>query len=226
MRCTLAGDVGSRGETPAFLFHVKHLLGVPETERLDAFVALLLRWTTKINLIGADDHSHVWQRHVEDSLQLIPVLPKGLDRAIDLGSGGGFPGLVLAIVTGLPFDLVEADRRKATFLREAARVTGAPATVHCVRIEACELPPADLVTARALAPLVRLLPWAAPLLREDGTLLLLKGATADEELTAADREWQMRVRRTPSATHPSAAILQITGLRRVSPDPSFPARGA
>jgi 16S rRNA (guanine527-N7)-methyltransferase len=183
--------------------------------RLQAFADLLLLWTEKINLIGRADRDRVWERHIDDSLQLVPLLPPHLVRAIDLGSGGGFPGLILSIATGIHFDLVESDQRKAAFLREAARVTLSPVTVHCTRIEGCRLPPADLVTARALAPLPRLLPLAAPFLHPDATLLLLKGESADAELTAAAREWQMQLRRTPSVTHPSASILQITGLRRV-----------
>ncbi len=130
-------------------------------------MALLLRWNGTINLIGrADaDPESVWDRHVANSLRLLPLMPPGAMAATDLGSGAGLPGLVLAVATGVPFALVEADRRKAAFLAEAARVTAAPVTVHCARIEAVRLGPAPLVTARALASLPRLLGYAAPLAR-------------------------------------------------------------
>lgn len=189
-----------------------------ETEaRLAVFAQLLLRWTGRINLIAAADRPRLWERHIADSLQLVPLLPP-VARAIDLGSGGGFPGLVLAIATGIAFDLVEADQRKAAFLREAARATAAPVTVHAARIESLRLAPAGLVTARALAPLPRLLGWAAPLLAPGGILLLPKGAGAADELTAARAEWHMTARAVPSRTDPAATILHLSDLRRVPPE--------
>jgi 16S rRNA (guanine527-N7)-methyltransferase len=136
-------------------------------------------------------------------------------RAIDLGSGGGFPGLVLALATGVPFDLVEADKRKAAFLREAARVTAAAVRIHPVRIEDARLPAAPLITARAVAPLPKLLALAAPLLAPGGTCLFLKGATAEDELTHTATQWHMQVAITHSRTAPSASILRITELSRV-----------
>ncbi len=185
-------------------------------DRLAAFVALLLRWQGTVNLISARDASpeRLWSRHVEDSLQLAPLIPPGAKTAIDLGSGAGFPGLVLAIATGLRFALVEADQRKAAFLREAARVTGTAASVHAGRIEALALPPADLVTARALASLPALLAWAAPLLAAGGVCLFPKGRGVEEELTAAAAGWHMQLRRVPSRTDPTATILCISELVR------------
>jgi 16S rRNA (guanine527-N7)-methyltransferase len=184
-------------------------------ERLQIYVDLLLRWTDRINLIAPGDRASVWERHIADSLQLAPLIPPGTMRALDLGSGGGLPGLVLAIATGIAFELVESDRRKAAFLREAIRATAATATVDTSRIEQCSAPLASLITARALAPLDRLLPLAAPLLADNGTLLLLKGASAEAELTAVAAQWHMRVTRHVSATNPLASILQITEVRRV-----------
>ncbi len=186
-----------------------------EDARLHRFVDLLLRWNASLNLIAARDASSVWERHVADSLQLVPLMPPGITRASDLGTGGGFPGLVLAIATNVAFDLVESDRRKAAFLRTAVLETGAPATVHACRIEDAVLPPTRLVTARALAPLPRLLPLAARLLADDGTCLLLKGAKVETELTAAAKDWDMAVDRTPSRTSPDGVVLRITGLRRL-----------
>jgi 16S rRNA (guanine527-N7)-methyltransferase len=182
--------------------------------RLRDFAALLLRWNATLNLIAARDAPVVWERHIADSLQLVPLMPPGIARAIDLGTGGGFPGLILAIATGVPFDLIESDRRKAAFLRTAVLETGAPATVHGCRIEDAPIPAAPLVTARALAPLPRLLPLAARLLTGDGTGLLLKGARVDEELVAAERSWAMTVERMPSRTSADGVVLRVTALRR------------
>jgi 16S rRNA (guanine527-N7)-methyltransferase len=182
-------------------------------DRLRQFADLLLRWNATLNLIAARDAGVVWDRHIADSLQLVPLMPANVARAIDLGTGGGFPGLVLAIATGVAFDLIESDRRKASFLRTAVLETGAPATVHCCRIEDAALPPAPLVTARALAPLPRLLPLAARLLTDDGVCLFLKGAKVEDELTAAERDWAMTVDRVPSQTSADGVALRIAGLR-------------
>lgn len=182
-------------------------------------IALLLRWNKTVNLIAKADEARVWDRHVADSLQLVPLISPWPLRAIDLGSGGGFPGLALAIITGIQFDLVESDRRKAAFLREAIRQTGAPAKVHPVRIEAAKLQPAPLITARALAPLPRLLELAAPLLAPGGTCLFLKGEEAEVELTQTATQWHMDVTRFPSRTAPRALVLRIDNLIRVPARP-------
>ena len=180
--------------------------------RLRAFATLLLRWTQRINLVSRNDQPHVWERHVLDSLRMAPLLPAGTERAIDLGSGAGLPGLVLAIATGIHFDLVESDRRKAAFLTEAAAITAAPVTVHCLRIEAAGVAPAPVVTARALAPLGELLGLAAPLLAPGGAMLFPKGAQANAEIDAARRDWRFTVSRHHSLHSP---ILRITEVSRV-----------
>lgn len=182
--------------------------------KLQQFADLLLRWNTSLNLIAARDADVIWDRHIADSLQLIPLMPAGVTRAIDLGTGGGFPGLVLAIETGVAFDLVECDRRKASFLRTAVLETGAPAKVHCCRIEDAQVPAASLVTARALAPLPRLLPLVSRLLTGDGVCLLLKGAKVEDELAAVESDWSMTVDRVPSKTSPDGVVLRLGGLRR------------
>jgi 16S rRNA (guanine527-N7)-methyltransferase len=196
---------------------VSSILGVSrETQaRLETFAAVLLRWNRTINLIARRDEAELWSRHIADSLQLLPLIPASAVRGIDLGSGGGFPGLMLAIATGIPFDLIEADRRKATFLREAARATQAPVQVHDVRAEIATLDPAPLVTSRALAPLPHLLAMAAPLVAPGGICLFLKGASVESELTAAAAEWHMQVKRVPSQTAPDACILRISDITRV-----------
>ena len=185
-------------------------------EALGRFVSLLLRWNRTINLVSRGDEAAIWERHIADSLQLVPLLPPGAARAVDLGSGGGFPGLVVAHATGVLFDLIEADQRKAAFLREAARLLKAPVRIHAARIEDTLIPAAPVVTARALARLPRLLDLAAPKLEVGGVALFLKGARGSDELTDARREWHMRVEQTPSRTAPGAVIYRISELRRVS----------
>jgi 16S rRNA (guanine527-N7)-methyltransferase len=183
-------------------------------QRLEAFTELLLRWNARINLVGRADIGAVWGRHVADSAQIAALVPPGTSRGIDLGSGAGFPGLILAIITGIEFDLIEADLRKAAFLREATRVTGAPARVHAVRIEAAEIAPAPLVTARALAPLPALLDLAHRFLRPGAVALFPKGAEVDRELTEAGRTWNMRVERFQSQTAPEGTILKLSEVVR------------
>lgn len=186
--------------------------------RLDSFVELLLRWNNRINLVADRDAAAIRTRHVADSLQLLPLLPPGDGPVGDLGSGGGFPGLVLAIASDRPFHLVESDRRKAAFLTEAAARLGlARVRVHPVRIEAVALPPLAAVTARALAPLAELLPHAARLLAPGGVAVFPKGRTAEDELTAARADWTLRVERFKSRTDPHATILRLSEIRRDGP---------
>lgn len=187
-----------------------------ETEdRLRAYADLLTRWNRTINLVSRNDIADVWNRHIEDVLQLVPLLPPNLTDAIDLGSGAGLPGLVLAIATNCHFHLIESDQRKAAFLGEATRITGAQTTVHACRIETATIPRVRLVTARALAPLSTLIELALPFLDQDGSLLAPKGQTAEAELTAAQTRWHMRVERIASVTSPAATILKITEVSRV-----------
>jgi 16S rRNA (guanine527-N7)-methyltransferase len=201
-----------------WVFHVEHSSEPNEVPRetLVPFRDLLLRWNKTVNLIAPRDEAVLWERHILDSLQLIPYIHPATSRAIDLGSGAGFPGLILALATGVPFDLIEADQRKAAFLREAIRITHAPARVHPCRIEAANVPSAPLITARALAPLSRLLTLSAPLLTSDGACLFLKGENAEVELTDAATQWHMHVERIPSRTAPNAFILRISHLSRAN----------
>ena len=204
------------------MFHVKHdgegIFGVSrETcRRLEIYGDLLLRWNSRINPDKPIDRNG----NVEPALCRLASACRSnscgvrrvlstSDRALD------FPGLVLAVATGITFDLIEADHRKAAFLREVAAATGAPiVVVHAVRAEKLELPPADLVTARALAPLADLLVLAAPLLKETGVALFPKGAHAERELTDAEAEWHMRVERHPSVTDPNGVIFRLTEVKR------------
>lgn len=182
-------------------------------ERLQAYADLLVKWQAKINLVGPATIPDLWRRHLLDSAQMAAHLPEG--PVLDLGSGAGFPGLVLAIMTGQPVHLVESDARKCAFLREAARVTGAAnATIHNKRIEAIAPFPVAAVTARALASLGQLLDWAAPFLQQHTQCLFLKGAKVDEELTQAGEHWKMASRRVASLSDPSGLILILSEVHR------------
>ncbi len=186
----------------------------------DTYVDLLLRWQRVKNLVAPSTLGQIWTRHIADSAQLLPLL--GDARTIvDLGSGAGFPGLVLAIANigkqGFHVHLVEANGRKASFLREVARVTGAPATVHAVRIEdftAKWQGKVDLVTARALASLSELLQLSAELLKTGSRALFLKGQDLDAELTQATKYWNINAEMTPSLTDSGGQIVSIGAATR------------
>jgi 16S rRNA (guanine527-N7)-methyltransferase len=181
--------------------------------RFEAYAELLVRWSARINLVGANTLGDLWRRHFLDSAQLFAHLPEGTRSLIDLGSGAGFPGLVLSI-SGVPgVELVEADARKCAFLREAARVAAAPVAIRNSRIEA--LPPhiVDVVTARGCAPLDRLLLLAQPFIGPDTVCLFPKGERAREELTAASQAWTMDATFHESRTDRRGVILC---LRRVA----------
>ena len=180
---------------------------------LNAYADLLRKWNQTINLVSAADLDVLWPRHIEDSLQLGALATPTPSRAIDLGSGAGFPGLILAIAFGIEVDLIEQDQRKAAFLREAAMVTTAPVRVHATKIERANVPPAPLVVSRALAPLPHLFRFAHPFIAEGGYCLFPKSAAVDIELAAAAKRWTMDVARFPSKTDPAGVILRVENLR-------------
>lgn len=193
--------------------------------RLETYAALLGKFQKAVNLVGPETLADPWHRHFLDSAQILPLLPPCPPdrplRLLDLGSGAGFPGLVLAIMAaggGSPLNvrLVESDARKAAFLREAARQTRAPATVENKRLEDIAPGPVDVITARAFAPLPRLLEQAAPFLGPPAPVLILhKGRHAQEELTRAGEGWKMRVVSIPSVTDPESVVLRIEDIQRV-----------
>ena len=187
--------------------------------RLEAYVDLLRRWQRRRNLIGRGTEPDIWRRHILDCGQLAAHLPAGTGRIVDLGSGAGLPGIVLAILTGDKTVLVESDAAKAAFLAEAVRLTGAPCEIRRARIEALEPWPVDAIAARALAPLPRLLGLAAPFaaLTPDRPPVCVfpKGARWREELTDAARTWHISARDAPSATEPAARILIVERFARV-----------
>lgn len=178
-------------------------------DRISAYLDLLARWQRRINLVGSSTLADPWRRHILDSAQLLAHLPSPTGDILDLGSGAGLPGLVVAIVGDLPVTLVDSDARKCAFLREAARITAAPVTVLNQRIETLPVASASVVTARALAPLARLLPPIAAILRPFGTALLLKGRAVHEELTLADKHWKMAATASPSLSDPDGWVLKL-----------------
>jgi 16S rRNA (guanine527-N7)-methyltransferase len=184
--------------------------------RLEAYVALLRKWQPAENLVSPKTLPEIWKRHVADSAQLVKLFPEAR-RWLDLGSGAGFPGLVIAIVGGVHVDLVESNRRKCAFLRAAIRETGATATVHEGRIEevlANWSAPVDRITARALAPLGDLLALAEPAMTKGVPAAFMKGQEAEREIAEARRQWNFTVGRHPSITGEGGVILDIGALRR------------
>ncbi|MFQ5764492.1 MAG: 16S rRNA (guanine(527)-N(7))-methyltransferase RsmG [Rhodospirillales bacterium] len=188
--------------------------------RLAAHVALLEKWQRTINLVGRGSLGDVWRRHVLDSAQLAPHLPPTAKVIADIGSGAGFPGLVLAImgpVAGADFHLIESDERKCAFLREANRVTQAGATIHHCRVEnlrGLRGLKADLVVARSVAPLTKLLPFANPVLNKQGQCLFLKGKKWRGELTETQKNWIMKESTIRSMSDPSGMILKLEAITR------------
>ena len=182
--------------------------------RLETYVALLLKWQRAINLIAGGGVADIWHRHILDCGQLARFIPREAAAIADLGSGGGLPGLVLAALGVKGLTLVESDGRKAAFLREANRAMGTDVTVLNRRAEELPAHSFDLVTARALAPLERLLPMAENLLKTGGKLLFLKGKSADEELTACGETWKMTVNKAPSLSDPAGVVLLIEDVAK------------
>lgn len=186
--------------------------------RLDRFVALLLQWQKTTNLVAPSTLPELWTRHVADSLQLLALAPQA-KVWVDLGSGGGFPGIVLACALAETPDavvhLVESNQKKAAFLREAARITGAPVRVHAERIEnfaAAFSDSPDAVTARALAPLSELLALAAPLLKKGALGLFPKGQDVEAELTESAKYWTLQAERITSKTDAKGQIIVVRAL--------------
>jgi 16S rRNA (guanine527-N7)-methyltransferase len=184
--------------------------------RLEAYAELLRRWTERINLVSRNTLDDLWRRHFFDSAQLLPFVPTKTASLVDLGSGAGFPGLVLAVLGVTGVELIEADSRKCVFLREAARIAGANVVVHNRRIEAVPPHPVDVVTARACAPLDRLLTLAQGFIGPTTRCLFLKGEQATEELIAARRGWCMTASCHASRADARGVILCLDRVARES----------
>jgi 16S rRNA (guanine527-N7)-methyltransferase len=195
-----------------------------ETEaRLDRYIDLLLEWQTKTNLVAPSTLPNLWTRHVSDSLQLLALAPSA-KRWVDLGSGGGFPGIVLACaLADMPdtmVHLIERNAKKAAFLREALRITNSPGAVHLAdigdsvdRISGT----IDCVTARALAPLHQLIGFAEPLVRRGAKALFLKGQDVEAELTEATKYWNIMPHLYPSRTSGHGWIVELDRIERSNP---------
>jgi 16S rRNA (guanine527-N7)-methyltransferase len=197
-------------------FHVSR----ETSDRLTRFIALLCERQLRMNLVASSTIPQVWTRHVADSLQLLALAPDAR-RWVDLGSGAGFPGIVIACaladMPGAHLDLVESIGKKVAFLGEAVAATGAPATVHHARIEAVAPELAghvDIVTARALAPLSSLLTMINPFMEKGAKALLHKGQDVDAELTEAAKYWNIDYDAVPSQTDPRGRILVVRRLKR------------
>ena len=184
-------------------------------DRLTAYADLLQKWNRRINLIGRETEAELWRRHLLDSAQLAPLIPNSAKSVTDVGTGAGLPGLILSILnTSALIRLVEPDRRKTAFLREAIRVTQSSAIVHESRVEEVDLPPQDVVLARACAPLDRLLEMVEKLVSIHTVCIFPKGAQADQELTVARGRWIMQARQVPSRTDPAGRILVLAEVAR------------
>ncbi|WP_421693019.1 16S rRNA (guanine(527)-N(7))-methyltransferase RsmG [Aestuariivirga sp.] len=187
--------------------------------KIKTYVALLLNWQRRINLIGPTTVASIWDRHILDSLQLLPLLPPGTRHIAELGSGAGIPGLVIAMAANLEAHLYESNAKKAAFLREAARQTETRASVHTVRLETLRDNPAvpivQCVVARALAPLPLLLEYAEPFLSHGAIGLFHKGQDVDVELTAATKCWNMKFKKHVSQCDSRGVILEFHEAIRV-----------
>lgn len=190
-------------------------------ETLDAlktYVRVLLDWQTRLNLIGESTIPDLWRRHILDSAQILDQVPDWRSKPrvwADLGTGAGFPGMVLALMGAGPVHLFEKSPRKCQFLRAVAEATGAPVTVHEGRIEDAGIGTVDVVVSRACAPLSRLLGMAAPFFGPKTIAYFHKGQNLDDELTEATKCWKMDVKIIKSCTDPRGRIIRVEGLRNV-----------
>ena len=181
--------------------------------RLEHYVALLVEWQERLNLVARSTLDDPWRRHVLDSAQLFRHVPAGARTLVDLGAGAGFPGLVLAIMGVPAVTLVEARQKKCRFLEAVAEATATPVTIKAVRAETLAGPAFDVVTARALAPLDKLLGLSRRVAGPATTCLFLKGERAERELTEARARWMMQLSEHPSLSHPDGVLLEIRDVR-------------
>ncbi|KPA19835.1 Ribosomal RNA small subunit methyltransferase G [Shimia sp. SK013] len=190
------------------------------SERLRTLADLLTKWNPRINLVSKSSIADLWTRHILDSAQIFRLAPPNTSHWVDIGSGGGFPGLVVALMmeeSGAPksVTLIESDQRKCAFLRTVLRETGVKAKVITARIEQAEPQNASILSARALADLPLLFDFAERHLALDGTALFPKGATWEKEVAAAKESWSFQADVIQSKTEPQAVILKVGELKRV-----------
>lgn len=188
-------------------------------DRLLILARVLELWQSRMNLVAPSTLNHIWQRHIIDSLQLLPLLPSRTETIADLGSGGGFPGLVLAATQPALVHMFEASEKKSAFLQEALRQMNCRGIVHRGRLEAFKasknLPKIDVVTSRAFAPLSELLSYAKPFFSEHTIGLFHKGQDIDTELTEAAKTWKISARKHSSVTDSQSVILEIKEIAHV-----------
>lgn len=206
--------MAARAPMTAADFQMATAISIDRMERFHRYLEILTRWQHRINLVGAETLKDPWRRHFFDSAQLAAYLPGGNPVVVDLGSGAGFPGMVLALLGWAKVHLVEANARKCAFLREVDRLTGAGATIHHGRAES--IPPfqADVVTARGFAPLPELLSYAAVFQKSSTEYLFLKGRTVDRELTDSAKTWMMQTTQYPSRTEQGGIVLKLERIAR------------
>ena len=189
-------------------------------ERLGAFEDLVRKWTKKINLIARNDVDHIWDRHIVDSAQVWSSALDEWNHWVDIGSGGGFPAIILAAIAvekkpDARFTLIESDQRKATFLRTAIRELNLNAIVLDDRIELAPPQNADVISARARASLTILLGFAERHLAPNGIAVFQKGKSADDEIIEAKQSWAFDYNKVPSITNGDACVISIKGFSRV-----------
>ncbi len=206
-------------QAPLTAHGFQEICGVSDAalKRLETFLAGLEKWRTKINLVGRGSLDDPWRRHILDSAQLGPLLPSATRSIADIGSGAGFPGLVLALMDlpgGPDVHLIESNQRKCAFLNEVNRATGAGAVIHHCRIENLADLSVDVATARGVAPLTKLLQFAVPVLKKDGKCFFLKGKKWQDELTKAKKDWNMEESYIPSLSDSSGMVLKLEALSR------------
>ena len=183
-------------------------------ERLETYAGLLQKWQSAINLVSSATIPNLWQRHFLDSAQLLPLAKSNTRLWLDLGSGAGFPALIVAILGVPEVHLVESDGRKCAFLSEVARATGTSIVLHHCRVETVPTMTADVISARALAPLPDLLSMSARFADLNTVLLFHKGQDIEKELTEASKSWSMNLERLASRSDPSGVILRVKGFSR------------
>ena len=221
LRPESTADFAAEREQALAMFNVSR----ETAARLDRFIALLLHWQRRTNLISDSTISSLWIRHVADSLQLLQLVSSASNKKpptwIDLGSGGGFPGIVIACklaeVPDARVHLIESNMKKVAFLREAVRQTSAPGTVHAGRVETVGLvlgPVVDYVTARALAPLPQLFTLIEPFLENGAKAILPKGQHLERELTESAKNWHIEAESVPSKTSVTGRILIVHSLSK------------
>lgn len=189
-------------------------------QELRQYAQMILKWNQHINLISRASEAEIWNRHILDSVQIWPLSPKNAKLWADIGSGGGLPGIVVAILAkalrpDMKVVLIESDRRKAAFLVQASNALSLRCDVRTARIESVTDVRADVVSARALGSLSVLLELGKGISGEDAVFIFPKGERAEEEIAVARQDWQFKLAQTPSVTNPAASLLRITDVHHV-----------